>query len=91
MVETFDELFHCSDGHPKIIQAYLADEISIETVVIINKLVGFMYRADKQITETIVWPDVSLKIRKYAAFVKFDAEKMKKLSLRYLQIKSSVI
>lgn len=74
--EKFDDLFDCSDGHPKIITAYLRDEISIETVVIINKLVSFMNKADKQITETIVWPDVSRRIRKYAAFVKFDAKKM---------------
>ena len=74
--ENFDDLLDCSDGHPEIITAYLREEISIETVVIINKLVGFMNKAYKQITETIVWPDVSRRIRKYAAFVKVDTKKM---------------
>lgn len=73
--DQFNDLF-IINVHPNIVNKYLADEISIETVVIINKLVGFMTKADKQITETIVWPDVSRKIRKYAAFVKFDSKKM---------------
>jgi len=71
----FDDLF-IINVHPNIVNKYLADDINIETVVIINKLVGFMNKADKQITETIVWPDVSRRIRKYAAFLKFDTKKM---------------
>jgi hypothetical protein len=81
--ESFDDLLMCKDGqHPDIVTAYLQDEISLETVVIINKLTGFMKRADKQITETILWPDISLKIRKYEPFVKVNPDKMKKIVLK---------
>jgi hypothetical protein len=51
-------------------------------VVIINKLTGFMNKADKEITETIVWPDISLKIRKYDPFVRVNLDKMKKIVLK---------
>lgn len=71
-----------NSSHPKIITAYLQDEISIETVVIINKLTGFMNKADKEITETILWPDISLKIRKYDPFVRVKLDNMKKIVLR---------
>jgi hypothetical protein len=71
-----------SNSHPDIITAYLEEEISLETVVIINKLTGFMNKADKEITETIMWPDISLKVRKYDPFVQVDIERMKKIVLK---------
>ena len=81
--ESFDSMLRPDDSsHPKIITAYLQDEISIETVVIINKLTGFMNKADKEITETILWPDISLKIRKYDPFVRVKLDNMKKIVLR---------
>jgi hypothetical protein len=38
--------------------------------------------ADATITETILWPDVSRKIRKYGTFVNIDKKNMKKIVLR---------
>jgi len=81
--ESFDDmLISKSNSHPDIITAYLEEEISLETVVIINKLTGFMNKADKEITETIMWPDISLKVRKYDPFVQVDIERMKKIVLK---------
>jgi hypothetical protein len=81
--ESFDDLLLSTDSeHPPIITYYLQEEISLETVVIINKLTGFMNKADKEITETIVWPDISLKIRKYDPFVRVNLDKMKKIVLK---------
>lgn len=78
--ETFDELLKCEDGsHPKVVTEYLQEDISLETVVIINKLTDFMRKADKEITETLLWPDVSMKIRKYDPFIQVDLDKMKKI------------
>jgi len=81
--ESFDDmLISKSNSHPDIITAYLQEEISLETVVIINKLTGFINKADKEITETIMWPDISLKVRKYDPFVQVDIERMKKIVLK---------
>jgi hypothetical protein len=80
-VQSFDDLFKI-EGHPKIVEKYMQGDISLETVVIINNLVGFLSKADKQITETIVWPDVSRKIRKYGPFVRCDPDRMKKIILK---------
>lgn len=82
-VESFDELLEATDGqHPLVISEYLSGSICIETVVILDKLTGFMKRADRQISETIVWPDVSRKIRKYSLFLNPNMEKMKKIVLK---------
>jgi hypothetical protein len=80
---SFDELFEMSDNsHPPIITAYLERDICLETVVILNKLIGFMRRADVQITETIVWPELSRKIKKYDNFILINEEKMKEIVIK---------
>ena len=82
-VESFDELFQCTPNEkPVIITQYLQEEISLETVVIINKITGFMKKLDSEITETILWPEVSQKIRKYDPFVQVNLDKMKKIVLK---------
>lgn len=78
----FDQVLDSSDGHPQIITSYMSGDINIESVVILNQLTGFMNRANKEITETIVWPEVSRKIRKYSPFVSYDLEKAKKIVLK---------
>ena len=80
--ESLDVLLDCLEGHPPIVSAYIRDDISIETVVIINHLSKFMDKADKRITETIMWPDISHKIRKYGPFITFDPDKMTKIILK---------
>ena len=79
----FDSLLESVDGqHPKMISAWISGDINIETIAILQQLTGFVSRADKKITETIVWPDVSRKIRKYTPFVHMDLSKAKKIVLK---------
>ena len=77
----FDKLLEIEDTYPKIIQLHLEGTVSLETVCIINRLTGFINRANKQITETILWPDLFNKISKYQSFLKFDDSKMRKIIL----------
>jgi succinate dehydrogenase flavin-adding protein (antitoxin of CptAB toxin-antitoxin module) len=80
MVNSFDEMLECKDNeYPVVINAFLQQEICLETVVILNKLTRFMEKADKQITETIMWPDLSRKVQKYDPFVSIDRDKMIKI------------
>jgi hypothetical protein len=72
----FDKFFITSQTHPLIIKLLMREEINLETVIILDAMLGFMERESKKITETIIWPDISRKIRKYGPFVKFDHVKM---------------
>ena len=76
MDKEFDSFFEAKQTHPLIIKLLMREEISLETVVILDSILGFMNREGKKITETIIWPDISRKIRKYSPFVKFDHVKM---------------
>jgi hypothetical protein len=78
-VESFDELFK-GDPHPFVITKLLENEISLETVVILDRLTGFVARSN--ISETIIWPDLKRKILKYRPFVNVDEYKLKKKLLQ---------
>lgn len=70
------EVFSVQSGqHPYIIKAFLRKTISIETLVILEKLNKYVEVFDKEITDTIVWPDISRLIKKYKPFLSIDTEK----------------
>ena len=77
-VSEFDIIFKCDKGnHPKLIKAYLGKKISLETMVILEKLLHYRKRFDKEIDETYIWPKVSRLIEKYEPFVRVDMDKCK--------------
>ena len=74
----FDNLFESVDGQqPMIVQMWMQEDITLETVVILNSLLGFIQREDSKISDTIIWPDNKRKIEKYTPFVNFDINKCK--------------
>jgi len=73
---SFDSLLEAEDNnHPLIIKLWMQDEILLETIVILDSILGFVERENKKITDTIIWPDIYRKIMKYKPFVKFDRNK----------------
>ena len=78
-VESFDQLFDLGNQYPKVVEAYLSNDINIESVAILNKLTSFMSRADKTVSDPILWPDVSRKIRKYSLLMNVNTDKKKKI------------
>ena len=76
----FNRLFESVDGqHPRLIKLWLQEEVSLETVVILNAIFGFIPRESVKISDTIIWPDTKRKIEKYTPFVNFDRNKCIKL------------
>ena len=79
-VPEFDIIFNCKNGnHPKLIKMYLGKKISLETLVIFEKLVQYRKRFDKEISEQIIWPKVSRLIEKYEPFIHADINRCKKI------------
>ena len=73
---SFDELLVAEENnHSLIIKLWMQEEVLLETVVILDSILGFVERENKKITDTIIWPDIYRKIMKYKPFVKFDRDK----------------
>ena len=75
---SFDSYFHTSGQHPKILKEYLKGNISIETLVILDKVLGYVEKFDKKILDPI-WGSVSMKIKKYGPFLNIDVPRYKKI------------
>ena len=84
--DNFDILFKCKDGnHPKLIKAYLGKKITLETLVILEKVLQYRKSFDKDITEKFIWPKVSKLIGKYEPFMQVSARKYRMITLNKVQ------
>ena len=73
---TFNDCFIPTKGqHPYIIKMFLRGDVSIETLVILDKLLNFTSELDNKLAGDLVWPDISRIIRKYTPFLGFKKEK----------------
>lgn len=80
---TFNELFTSNNGqHPLIIRMYLRNDISIETLVILNKLNNFTDQLDQDLKDDLVWPDTSRIIKKYSPFLEIKKDKYNEIYRR---------
>ena len=83
----FDDLFKVESGqHPILLKMCLAKYIMIETFIIINDVVNFVPRWNKQIKEKIVWPEFRKKVQKYSPFLEVDKTKFRDILRKKLDI-----
>ena len=73
-----DTVFAMTNGHPPILKKYLSGDISLETLVICDRILGYRNDYDKQLTDP-VWETVSLRIKKYSPFLNIDVFHFKKI------------
>jgi hypothetical protein len=77
----FNNLFKIEDGQfPKLLVAFLQKDVTIETLVILNNIFNFIQIWDKKISDDIIYPKVSRKVRKYGAFLAVNVDKYKQLT-----------
>ena len=73
-----DEIFQCSKGHPLILKSFLSGKISLETMVIYDRIFLFGKDYDKKLKDP-VWETVSRKIKKYNPFLNIDVQRYKSI------------
>ena len=79
----FDQIFDCSKSHPALLRMFLSGKISIETMIIYDRIFLYKHNFDKKLKDP-VWETVSLKMKKYGPFLNTDV-------LRYRKILKEVI
>jgi hypothetical protein len=74
--EDFISNFEIKDGqHPYLLQLLLGDHIHIETFIILNDILKFVPFWNKHMQDTVLWPEVKLKCKKYQPFMEYNKEK----------------
>ena len=73
-----EEVFNCSKGHPPILKKYLGGEISLETLVIFEKIFSFGKKFNRKLKDP-VWETVSMKMKKYVPFLNINVFHYKKI------------
>ena len=73
-----DEVFDCSKGHPPILRKYLGGNISLESLVICDRIFGYGKNFDKDLNDP-VWVTVSRRVKKYKPFLYINVQRYKKI------------
>ncbi len=81
--ELFEEadlptVFNCSQGHPLLLKKLLSNKISLEVIIIYERIFSFISNFDKKLNDPI-WKTVSFRLKKYNSFLNVDVSKYKKI------------
>lgn len=73
--------------HPHALHLLLSDQIHIETFIIMNDILKFVPSWNKNIVDTIIWPEIRQKCKKYQPFMEYDKEKCKNIVVDKFDLK----
>jgi len=77
--KNIDDIFKCkTGGHPPILKSFMRGEVSLETMVIYDRILGYRVNFDKQMSDP-VWESYSMKIKKYSPFINIDVFRYRKI------------
>ena len=76
--QDINSAFASASGHSPMLKGYLSGDISLETMVICDKILGYRTDYDKKLTDP-VWETVSMRMRKYSPFLNIDVFHYKKI------------
>lgn len=80
-----EEKFACVDGgYPPILEMYMHDEITLETLVMLNIMTNCVNGWKKSISDTVIFPKLALKVKKYQPFFSVDLANMKRIVKKHL-------
>lgn len=70
---SFDEIFTCvDDQHPIVLKLLIGEEISLESFIILDRVLNFIRHLDHFLLDEYVWLEYNKKVRKYSPFVVTD-------------------
>jgi hypothetical protein len=77
-VSTSSDMIKVKDGqYPLLLNETMQGAVSIETLSILNHMMGFFEMWNKKISDTIIWPTWKMKCERYTPFIHYDESKYK--------------
>jgi len=74
MCENPNDILRTDGQYPQLLSNTLQGEIHVETLVILNDLLGFFSMWNQKIQDSIRWPDFRLTCLKYRPFLHYDKD-----------------
>ena len=77
---SFDDGLSVANGqHPRLLRLYLRKKIHFQSLYIIDRIINFSRKWDKEIDEKVVWPEISKKLKKVKPFVAYNLVEMRNI------------
>ena len=77
--KTFDDMFSMKENsHPQLVKEFLKGNISIESLIVLDKILGYKSKFDKNMSDP-VWKLISYRIHKYSPFLNIEVLHYRKL------------
>ena len=84
LCKPFNYNFVCKTGeHPILLKLYLRNAICFETFCILLELAEAVPFFDKKMEYDPIWDEISMKVKKYTPFIKYDKDKFRKILLDF--------
>mgnify|MGYP003351275880 CR=1 FL=1 len=78
LFESSGNFLHVDNAdYPYLLTMMMQGEVMVETVAILNDIMGFFPMWEKKIIDDIIWPNWKLRLEKYTPFIQYDKAKFK--------------
>jgi len=85
-IKDFEPIFQVKDNnHPKLLKEFLGSRLSLETMIILDELVGYGQRWDKQLKDDIVWIDLKKLMKNYKGFLTINKNRYRMKLLKLIE------
>jgi hypothetical protein len=86
LVESFENLYVVENGqHPKLMKEFLGGRVSLETLIILDELVGYGTVWTEEMKDDIIWNDLDNLMDNYERFLTIDQERYKIRLLKLIE------
>ena len=85
-VKNFNPIFKVKNSeHPFLLKEYLGKRVSLETLVILDELIGFSKNWDRNLAEDYMWYDINKLMKNYKRFLTIDKKQYRIQLLKLIE------
>lgn len=82
---TINECMQCKNyNHSEVLKLFLGGRLMMETLIMLNRLTGFIDRYDSMLSEDVIWKQLSFTLKKYDPFIQGSPDQVKEIILKKL-------
>ena len=72
-------------SHPKLLKEYLGKRVSLETMIILDELMGYAPKWNVHLKDDFMWEEINLLMNNYKKFLTIDKEKCRIILLKFVK------